>query len=355
MRRALALARRGEGLTRPNPPVGAVVVRAGRVVGEEFHRKAGGPHAEVTALRRAGQQARGGTLYVTLEPCSTWGRTPPCTEAILNAGIRRVVVACRDPNPKHAGAGLRILRRKGLEVVEGVCRAEAHALLAPFAKWITTGQPWLTLKLGMTLDGRLADARGRSRWITSPQSRRMVHDLRRRADAVLVGRGTAEADNPSLMPVPARGRLPWRIVLDQHGRLPHRHRIFTDGLPEHTIVVLGPQVSARQRAWLARQGAEQMCLPVDRTGLKLKDLMRALGRLGILHVVCEGGAALAGSLLRQGLVDETWFFVAPRLLGEGVPAVRGVAWSLDEAPTLRIEDVCRSGPDVWIRAVRKES
>ena len=354
MQAALALARRGEGLTRPNPPVGAVVVRNGRKVGQGFHRKAGTAHAEVLALRQAGNKARGATLFVTLEPCSTWGRTPPCTEAILASGVKRVVVACRDPNPKHAGAGLRILRRKGLLVEEGVCREEAERLLAPFAKWITTRRPWLTLKLGMTLDGRLADASGRSRWITSPESRRMVHDLRCRSDAVLVGRCTAETDNPSLLPVPSRGRRPCRVVLDPDGRLPKGHRIFTDGLQNRTVVTISRKASTARRQWLAGKGVETLLLPAGRGGLDLEKLLTALGAKGLLHVVCEGGAALAGSLLKLDLVDEVWVFVAPRLLGEGVPALRGTAWSLDDAPSLRIVEVGHSGPDVWIRAVRKE-
>lgn len=355
MRRALALARRGEGLTRPNPAVGAVVVRKGRLVGSGFHRKAGGPHAEVVALQQAGVRARGATLYVTLEPCSTWGRTPPCTEAIMAAGIQRVVVATTDPNPKHAGRGLDVLRARGVVVVSGTCENEARELLAPFAKWITTGRPWVTLKLGMTLDGRLADARGRSQWITGPVSRQKVHDLRRRVDGILVGRNTAIADDPTLLPVPARGRCPFRIVLDRQGRIPLHHRIFSDGQAKQTIVATSKQSPRGYREKLAARGVDVLVLPVGTDGLRLPGLLKALGGKGLLHMACEGGGRLAGSLLKADLVDELWLFVAPRLLGEqGVPAVGGVHWTLDHAPRLVIREVMRCGDDVWIKAGRRK-
>ncbi len=205
MRIALAQARRGEGLTRPNPPVGAVLVRNGRLLGRGFHRRAGRPHAEINALRAAGDAARGATLYVTLEPCSTWGRAPPCTEQIIARGIRRVVIGCPDPNPNHAGRGVRILRRAGLSVTVGVCGPECAGLVAPFHSWITRGLPYVTLKLGASLDGRIADARGRSRWITGPEARREAHRLRRRVDAILVGRGgSRSAPASSAMAIPSR-------------------------------------------------------------------------------------------------------------------------------------------------------
>ena len=356
MRRALALARKGEGLTRPNPPVGAVVVRRGRLVGEGYHRKAGGPHAEVLAMRKAGAQAKGATLYVTLEPCSTWGRTPPCTEAILSAGIRRLVVAASDPNPKHAGHGLDLLRKKGLTVTEGVGQAEALRLLAPFSKWITTQRPLVTLKLGMTLDGRLADGKGCSRWITGPVSRKQVHLLRQRVDGVLIGRGTAAADNPSLLPVPSHGRRPYRIVLDSRGRISLRSRLFTDGQPRQTIVATSAKSPLRYRQRLQAKGVEVLVLPAGPGGLRLDSLMAELGRLGLMHVLCEGGGRLAGALLQQDLVDEGWFFIAPRLLGDqGVPALGGVSWSLAQAPSLTFTAVEQMGDDVLIKAVRKES
>ncbi len=355
MLRALALARRGEGLTRPNPAVGAVVVRNGRVVGEGFHRKAGGPHAEVVALRKAGTRARGATLYVTLEPCSTWGRTPPCTDAILAAGVRRVVVAVKDPNPRHAGKGLDLLRRRGVQVTCGVGGLEAERLLAPFATWMTTGRPRVILKMGMTLDGRIADARGRSRWITGPAARKMVQALRARSDGILVGRATAQLDNPSLLPVSARGRRPLRVVLDRLGRLPLRSRLFTDGHQDQTLVFVSPQAPILYRQQLTRRGVEVQVVPADRRGLRLNRVLDALGRKGLLQIVCEGGGELAGALLRQNLVDEAMLFVAPRCLGDaGRPVVAGAAWRLDEESSLHVVQTTLVGDDVLIHLMRRK-
>ncbi len=226
MLRALELAGCGEGLTRPNPPVGAVLVRHGRIVGEGWHRKAGGAHAEIEALNQAGQNARGATLYVTLEPCSTFGRTPPCTSAILAAGISRVVAAVRDPDPRHRGRGFQLIRRAGIDVVVGCCKHEAAALIAPFARRLVSGRPWVALKLGMTFDGKIADAAGRSRWITGAAARREVQRLRRASDAVLVGSGTILADDPALLPRPRHGRKTCRIVADARGRTPPSAKIF---------------------------------------------------------------------------------------------------------------------------------
>lgn len=356
MARALELARRGEGLTRPNPPVGAVVVRRGRRVGEGYHRKAGGPHAEVVALRRAGARARGATLYVTLEPCCTWGRTPPCTDAILAAGIRRVVVSVRDPNPRHAGRGLLLLRQAGLQVVDGVRADEGRELLAPFAKWITTGRPMVTLKLGMSVDGRIGDAAGRSRWITGASARRAVHDLRRRVDAILVGRKTAELDDPSLLPVPTLGRRPLRVVLDARGRLPLRRRLFTDGLPGQTLVLTTTASSSRYRAGLLKRGVAVAVVRARAGEVPPDRLLRELGRRGILHVLCEGGGTLAESLIRAGVVDQYWFFVAPVIVGgrEAVPAVAGMGWTLARAPRLEFTGSMRIGQDVLLRAIPAE-
>jgi len=238
MRRALELARRGEGLTRPNPPVGAVIVRDGEVVGEGWHRKAGGPHAEVWALRGAGEKARGATLYVTLEPCTTTGRTPPCADAVIRAGVARVVVGTADPNPKHAGRAFPVLRAAGIEAECGVEEAAAKELLAPFAATMTLGRPHFTLKLGLTLDGFLADAEGRAKWITGEASREKVQELRRAADAVMVGAGTLRADDPSLWPRPDGGREPWRVVVGGAGGLPAGAKLFTDAHRGRTVVAL---------------------------------------------------------------------------------------------------------------------
>lgn len=350
MRLALRLARQGEGGTRPNPPVGAVVVRGNRQIAGGFHRRAGGPHAEVDALRKAGARARGATLYVTLEPCCTFGRTPPCTDLILETGIRRVVVAIRDPNPKHRGRGIRLLRRAGVRVDEGVCAQEAAELLAPFAHWIVSGRPFVTLKLGMTLDGRIADAKGKSRWITGPESRRAVHELRRRADAVMVGVETALADDPSLLP-----EKPWpgrtlRIVVDSRGRLPCGAKVLTDGHADQTLIATTSACPAARQRRYRRTGAMVLPLPSAKGHVSLSALMRALGRQGLLHVLCEGGGELAAALVRERLVDRFELFIAPRILGGRgtVPAFGGTGWLLGSAPRLELLECRRRGGDIQL-------
>mgnify|MGYP003587137483 CR=1 FL=1 len=351
MRRALELARRGEGLTRPNPAVGAVVVRSGRIAGEGWHRKAGGSHAEVYALRRAGKRARGATLYVTLEPCCTWGRTPPCTEAILKAGVAGVVVGTRDPNPAHAGRGLRLLRKAGVKVIEGVLEGEARELLAPFARWILTRRPFVTLKMGMTLDGRIADETGASRWITGPSARRQVQALRRRVDGVLVGKNTLLKDNPSLLPRPAKGRKPWRIVLAPDGRVPASARVLSDGHADQTIVAVSNACpSARVKA-LESTGARVLRIREKSGRLPAGALLDELGRMGLLHVLCEGGGELAASLIEGGLVDEYLFFISPSFLGGSATAVvGGRGWRMAGRPHLRFISVERCGADIMVKA-----
>ncbi len=327
MQRALALARRGQGLTRPNPPVGAVLVQGGEIIAEGWHKKAGGPHAEVNCLRQVKglkpDRLESATLYVTLEPCSTHGRTPPCTDLIIERGIRRVVAACRDPNPAHAGRGFRRLRRAGVEVTTGVCRSEAERLIAPFARRMLCGMPYVTLKLGVTLDGRIADADGTSQWITGPQARKKVQELRRAADAVLVGAGTVRRDDPSLLPRPARGRAPWRAVVGSG--IPENSKVLTDEAAGRTLLLNGPLEKA------------------------LRDLA---GEQQVMHVLCEGGGELAGSLIRAGLVDEFAVFMAPSLLGgTGFPMVGKKGWSLAEMPRLSFQALEKCGEDVFIRAV----
>jgi diaminohydroxyphosphoribosylaminopyrimidine deaminase/5-amino-6-(5-phosphoribosylamino)uracil reductase len=350
MARAVELARQGEGLTRPNPPVGAVCVSRGEVVGEGFHRRAGGPHAEIGALRAAGSRARGATLYVTLEPCSTQGRTPACTEAVLAAGIRRVVAGSVDPNPAHAGRGFRVLKRRGVEVEHGVCRSETDALIAPYAKWMVHGRPYLTLKLGLSLDGRIADGAGQSRWITGAASRRAVQALRRRADAVMVGRGTLVEDDPSLCPRPARGRKPYRVIVSASGRVSATAKVFTDKKAGTTVLATTrrcPQ-SVLNRAG---QRASVWVLPERGGGVSLDGLLRRMGEEGFLHVLCEGGGRLAEALVRGGYVDEYRFFYAPCLLGGGgVGALSGKGWPLEVRPELEICEVERYGRDLCVVA-----
>jgi diaminohydroxyphosphoribosylaminopyrimidine deaminase/5-amino-6-(5-phosphoribosylamino)uracil reductase len=351
MAQALALARRGVGLTRPNPPVGAVVVRGGRLVGRGWHHAAGKPHAEALALAQAGGRARGATLYVTLEPCCTFGRTPPCTAAILRSGIRRVAIGARDPNPLHCGRGLRLLRRRGLEVLEGVGAEAARALIEPFAKWILRKRPYVTLKLGMSLDGKIADLRRQSRWITGPAARREVQALRRSADAILVGAGTVLADDPSLLPRPAKGRKPFRVILDARGRVPVGARVLNDTARSRTIMATTWRCPARRiREW-RRRGAQVWVL-AGKNQVSLPDLLRRLGKAGLLHVLCEGGGELAAALIRARLVDAYEFYCAPLLLGgnRAVGAVGGPGWPLKRAPKLRFTGCRRIGKDIVITA-----
>lgn len=350
---ACRLAERGEGMTRPNPPVGAVVVRQDERVGWGYHRKAGGPHAEVYALRMAGPRARGATLYVTLEPCSTQGRTPPCTKAILGAGVRRVVVGCADPNPQHAGRGIRLLRRAGLEVTMGVCKTQAERLVEPFGQWIRTGLPYVTLKMAMSLDGRIADTDGRSRWITQPPARALVHQLRKRADAILVGAETVTKDDPSLL---CRGRsapAAWRIVVSGAGRIPPNCRLLSDGHADKTIIAVGTNMDPVLRRKLEATGARVVAGPAPGGKVSLRPLLRTLAQMGILHVLCEGGGTLAASLVREKLVSEYCFFVAGLFLGDSgaVPVLSGCKWSLGDAPRLRILSSQMVGPDALIRGI----
>jgi diaminohydroxyphosphoribosylaminopyrimidine deaminase / 5-amino-6-(5-phosphoribosylamino)uracil reductase len=353
MRKALGLATRAEGLTRPNPPVGAVVVKNGRLISTGFHKKAGKPHAEALALKSAGKRARGATLYVTLEPCSTFGRTPPCTDAILRSSVSRLVISVRDPNPKHSGYGLALLKKAGVEVVEGVCSNEGAALIAPFAKWIKTGVPYLTLKMAMSLDGKIADHTGKSKWISCEKSRAIVMQLRRKADAILVGRQTVRVDNPSLM-IEERAHTLFRVVVDSAGQVPLSAKILNDGNAARTVIATTKRCpSGRAKAYMSK-GAQVWILPSADGKVSLKHLFRRLGSLGLLHILCEGGGELAGGLVKAGLVDEYVFFVSPLLLGatgHSVGAVAGTNWLLKNAPRLEFTDWTRVGDDIMIRAV----
>ena len=337
MQRALALAQRGLGKTSPNPLVGAVLVRRGNVIGKGWHKRAGGPHAEIFALRRV--NARGATLYVTMEPCSTWGKTPPCTDTIIATGMKRLVVAATDPNPKHAGRGFTILRRAGIRVESGLFADEATDMNEVFNKWITTGMPLVTAKAAMSLDGKIATRTGDSRWITSKASRREAHKLRASVDAVMVGANTVIRDDPQLTVrhgVP--GKQPLRIVVDTRGRvsmnsvfLHHKHR-------KRTIAVTTMLSSVRWRRSLAALGVE--VLVVGRKGgrVDLRAALKALGQRNITSVLVEGGGELLGSLFDARLVDKVAFFYAPIVIGgrEAITVVAGAgATKVKQAVRLR--------------------
>lgn len=325
MEYALALAGRGRGFVEPNPLVGAVVLdAAGQRVGEGWHGYYGGPHAEVVALEAAGDQARGGTLVVTLEPCCHWGKTPPCTEAVLRAGIRRVVAAMTDPFPRVAGGGVRRLREAGVEVHVGLCEREARRLNAAYLKLVGRGRPWVHAKWAMTLDGKIATYAGDSRWVSGEESRRRVHELRGRVDAVLVGRGTVAADDPLLTARPPGPRVPLRVVVTGSGQLPDDCRLRATAREVPVIVFTAAGREAGLAGWAAA-GVEIVPLPSSDRGLVVDDILAELGRRRLTHVLVEGGAGLLGAFLDARAVDEWHVFVAPKLIGgeRAVPPVGG--------------------------------
>jgi diaminohydroxyphosphoribosylaminopyrimidine deaminase/5-amino-6-(5-phosphoribosylamino)uracil reductase len=356
MRLAISCARRSEGHTRPNPPVGAVVVAPdGRILGTGRHRCAGGPHAEVEAIRACAEPPRGATLFVTLEPCSTAGRTPPCVDLILRSGISRVVAGCADPDPRHAGRGFELLRAAGVAVETGLCEAGCRALIEPFAKRTAASLPWLTLKLALTLDGRIADRRGRSKWITGAPARAWVQRLRRRADAIMVGAGTVIADDPGLQCRLRGAGAAWRVIVDGRGRLPPQARVLNDHWAAHTVVAVTPAGErALRRALPGDCPARLWSFPADRAGrIPMRELMaRLAGELEALHVVCEGGGQLAGALAREGLVDEYALIYSPSLLGDAAarPALAGMDLPLSRRLVLRFTRARRLGDDLLVLA-----
>ncbi|TMQ69722.1 MAG: bifunctional diaminohydroxyphosphoribosylaminopyrimidine deaminase/5-amino-6-(5-phosphoribosylamino)uracil reductase RibD [Candidatus Eisenbacteria bacterium] len=351
MRRALRVAERGRGRVSPNPMVGALVVKGGRVVGEGWHRALGAPHAEAMALEQAGSRARGATLYVTLEPCAHVGRTPPCVSAILDAGVRRCVVATRDPHPIVDGRGLRRLRAAGIEVEVGLLAADARALLGGYWRLHTQGRPRVTLKLATSLDGRLAPPRGfaprgAGRWLSGVEARHAVHRLRAQADAIVIGAGTARLDDPRLTVRGIPGaRQPLRVVCDTRLSLPSTLRLLRAPLARGTVFACADRAPrARERA-LIDLGVRVWRLPRAAGGVSLAALMRRLGREGAQEVLVEGGARLATSLLRARAVDRLALFLAPSVLGS-----EGLAWCgpLARPARGRLLEQRRIGEDAWI-------
>lgn len=372
MRRAFRLARSAEGLAHPNPMVGAVVVSRDRIVGSGTHRYTRLLHAERLALSEAGATARGGDLYVTLEPCCHHGRTPPCTEAVIEAGIRRVFVGAVDPNPLVAGRGARQLREAGLEVVMAPDPAPFENLNRKFAKFITTGTPWVTLKAGMSLDGRIAPASGRARWVTGVVARRWGHHLRFTHDAILAGIGTVRADDPELTCRCRREKeTPFlRVVLDARARIPLRSKLVR-GAGENPLLVCATGAADSARVDALRQRGVDVCVLPRRPRcstfpgmagvltdhspkgeqVDLGSLLRALGERKVASVLVEGGGRVHASFLAEGLADEFHFFLAPVFLGgEGVPAVGvlGVT-ELPECPRARIRRIRMLGPDLHVQ------
>ncbi len=353
LERALALAEKGRYTVSPNPMVGAVVVRGGRAVGEGFHRRAGGPHAEIAALRRAGRAARGADLYLTLEPCVHQGRTPPCAPAVIAAGVRRVVVAATDPNPRVAGRGVAALRRAGIEVVLAPApwRRRAAEQNEKFRAWIVRGRPFVLAKWASTLDGRIASSGGESRWITGEAARRRGLLLREEYDAVLVGAGTVLADDPRLTRrLGKAGPLPhWRIVLDGRLRIPETARVLR-GPGERLVATIAAPTHPKVRRLVAR-GIRVWSLPRRRSArVDLGHLLAELSRYAVTSVMVEGGAETLAGFIRAGLVDRVAAFLAPRLLGgrRAPGAVGGAGFPLADAPGIADLRVERVGGDLLV-------
>lgn len=329
MTAAIELARKGWGFTSPNPCVGAVLIKSGQIIGQGWHRRAGKPHAEIEAFRdarRKGSDVRGATLYVSLEPCSTHGRTPPCCAAIIAEDVERVVVAAKDPNPAHAGRGIRMLRRAGIKTEVGLLAVESARLNEAFNHWIVDRTPFVTMKSAMTLDGKIATVSGDSKWITGPEARRhAMNHLRRPADAILAGINTVLADDPSLTyRGPGCAKKRWRrVVLDSNARTPLKSQIVNDADSGSTIVVVGRNAPARRVADLSRKVAIWE-MPVRAGRIDLRRLLQRLGREDISSLLVEGGGEVNGQFLRQQLVHRIAFYLAPKILG-GRGSVSGVA------------------------------
>ena len=351
MRRALELAARGQGFVEPNPMVGAVVLNAdGMLVGEGWHERFGGPHAEVNALAAAGTAAKGGTLFVTLEPCCHTGKTPPCTDAVLKSGVKRVLVAMRDPFPAVDGGGLQILRDNGLTVELGLGEAEALELNAPYLRLVQKQRPWVIAKWAMTLDGRIATRTGDSKWISNERSRAKVHELRGRVDAILVGRGTLVADDPLLTARPRGARIPTRIVVAASGKLPERCQLLSTIDQAPVLVVTTAEGSTRLETW-RKAGAELLVFE----GPILPGLLAELGRRRMTNILIEGGGGLLGSFHDGGFLDEIHVYIAPKVIGgDGALSPltgRGIAL-MNEATQFVNRSVQSLDGDVWIVARR---
>lgn len=353
MRRALELALRGQGFVEPNPMVGCVIARGAEIIGEGFHRRFGGPHAEVEALRIAGDRAAGATLYVTLEPCCHQGKTPPCTQAVLASGVRRVLVAQSDPFPQVQGGGIAALRAAGLTVEVGLLNDEAQRLTAPYLKLVTSGRPWMIAKWAMTLDGKIATHAGQSRWISGPQSRQLVHAIRGRVDAIVVGRETAARDDPLLTARPPGPRTAIRVVLDTHALLGSDSQLVRTAGDAPVLVAVGQQSLVSNRERLSSRGCEVFVCEGQSHAERLDGLLAELGRRQLTNVLVEGGGRVLGSLLDARQIDEVHVLIAPVLLG-GAAAPTAIAGAgiaaLGEALRLAAPEVRQLGDDTYVTA-----
>jgi len=355
MKMALRLALRGEGWTSPNPMVGAVIVRDKQVIGRGYHRRYGEAHAEVNAINDASASVEGATFYVTLEPCSHHGKTPPCVDRIIEAKPSRVIIGTVDPNPLVSGKGIGALKKHGIETKVGVLEKQCEKLNEKFFKFMRTGMPFVTLKYAQTLDGRIASSTGHSRWISSEPSLKFAHRLRARHDAVLVGTGTVSADDPDLRVRLVRGRNPLRVVAGSILRIPHSARILDNQDIAKTLIITGPSHGSDRLSIINEKGVETLTVDVDDKGkLDMKSLLSELGERQISSVLVEGGAGIITSFVEEGLFDRIIVITAPKILGRGIEAVGDLGVSrIDDCIALKIERVRRNGEDVVTYLRRK--
>jgi len=355
MKKALMLAQRGLGRTSPNPAVGAVVVRDDQIVASGYHRKAGARHAEIEALSGAGEAARDATIYVNLEPCNHYGRTPPCTNAIVESGVRRVVIGITDPNPHVTGGGCEYLRSKGVEVTCGVLQEECAQLNEAYITYITAGRPFVILKVALTLDGWIATRTGDSKWVTNERSRKHVHILRRRVDAVMVGVETVIADNPRLIPYLLRSSSPnpVKVIADTHLRIPLDSMVLDSTASDLTIIATGSKVSRQKKRAVEERGAKIVPCRLKNGRIDLSDLLKKLAAMEISSILVEGGATLFDSFVRDALVDKFYIFFGPKILGgdDGVPFTRGPGCDIiAQCMAMTVHRVKRFGDDIMVEA-----
>lgn len=352
MQRALTLAKKGIGTTSPNPVVGCVIVKDGTIIGEGWHKRAGGHHAEVHALEMAGAGARGADVYVTLEPCSHTGRTPPCSDALIRTGVKRVVVGMNDPNPQVNGSGLKALQQAGIETVCGVLEKECRAVNRPFIKFITTGQPYVTYKCAMTLDGKIASVTGESCWISCEASRTVVHRMRSQSDAIMVGVDTIISDNPQLTVRHVKGHDPLRVIVDSHLRTPESVSVLSGALAQGTLIAT-TETNPRVHLRYLHTGASVLVCRSLNGMVDLHDLWNKLGERGVQSLLLEGGSHLAGEALKRGLIDQCIFFYAPKVVGSDGFSPFAITGTTDMSQSIKFHDLSMRhiGTDIMVTAL----
>lgn len=351
---AVSLAKKGAGKTSPNPAVGAVLVKDGRIIAADYHKKAGLPHAEALVIKKAGAKSRGATLYCTLEPCTHYGKTPPCADALIKSGVKRAVFAMKDPNPVNYGKGIAELKRAGIKTECGLMESEAGYLNRPFIKFMKRRLPYVTVKIAESLDGKIADSKGNSKWVTSGESRKFAHRLRAQNDAVMVGIKTLLKDDPLLTNRYCRAinKQPLRVILDSRLQTPPASKILKNGKNCGAVLIAAAKgASAKRKSALEKKGAKVVLLPEKNGRVKLISLLKYLGGIGAMSVLCEGGGELISSLIREHLADEVYFFVSPKIIGGRLSPTSCEGPSTDIKDSVKIKNIKveKIGPDILIR------